>query len=64
MYAKLEQVLLVAAKKDDYSSELQPVPEFCGKDFNRHELETQLQIFKEIEIACAGHSPFEIHIVI
>ena len=56
MYAKLEPVLLVAAKKDDYSSELQSVLEFYGDDFNRHELETQLQIFKEMEIACAGNS--------
>ena len=28
MYAKLEQVILLAAKKDDYSSELQSVLEF------------------------------------
>ena len=56
MHAMLEQVILLAAKKDDYSSELQSVLEFYGEDFNRHELETQLQIFKEMEIACAGYS--------
>ena len=56
MYSTVEQVILLAAKKDDYSSELQSVLEFYGEDFNRHELETQLQIFKEMEIAGAGHT--------
>ena len=55
MYAKVEQVIRLAAKKDDNSSELQSVLEFHRENFNRHELEPLLQIFKEMEIACAGH---------
>lgn len=56
MYAKLEQVLLLAATKEDYSSELQEVVGFYRDDFDRSDLETQLEIFSQMEIEPAGDS--------
>jgi hypothetical protein len=41
MYAKLEQVLRLAAKNISYSAELQEVVDFCRDDFNKSELETE-----------------------
>ena len=43
MYAKLEQVILLAVKNRNYSSELEEVIDFYGDDFNKSELETQLE---------------------
>jgi len=54
VYAKLEQVLLLAAKIGDYSSELKEVTEFYKDDFNNSELETQLEIFSQMKFDCAG----------
>ena len=51
MYAKLEQVVLLAAKNGNYSSELQEVVDFYGDDFNKSELETQLEVFSQMEAA-------------
>ena len=51
MYAKLEQVILLAAKKGSYSSEFQEVIDFYGDDFNKSEFETQLEMFSQMEAA-------------
>ena len=40
MYAKLEQILLLAATNNNYSAELKEVVEFFKDDFNSSELET------------------------
>ena len=49
MHAKLEQVVLLAAKTGNYSSEFQEVVDFYLNDFNRSELETQLEVFSQME---------------
>ena len=51
MYAKLEQVVLLAAKNGNYSSELQEVVELYGDEFNKSELETQFEGFSQMEAA-------------
>lgn len=54
LYTKLEQVLLLAATKGDYSSELQEVVGFYREDLDRSDLENQLEIFSQMEIEPAG----------
>jgi hypothetical protein len=39
MYAKLQQILLLAASQKDYSPILREVVHFYGSDFNASELE-------------------------
>ena len=56
MYAKLEQILLLAATNSNYSAELKEVVEFYKDDFNSSELETQLEIFSQMNINGAGDS--------
>ena len=53
-YAKLEQALLLAITNGDYSRELTEVAEFYKDDFNKSELETQHEIFSQMEIDLAG----------
>ena len=45
VYRNLETLLLKAANKEEYSSELREVVTFYGSDFNESELSTQLEIF-------------------
>ena len=45
LYQNLEQLLIKAANKVDYSTELQHVISFYGDDFKESELCTQLEIF-------------------
>ena len=45
LYSNLEQLLLKAVCKENYSSEFDFVTKFYGPDLNVHALETQLQIF-------------------
>ena len=56
VYEKLEQTLLLAATNNNYSSELKEVAEFHKDDFNSSELETQLEIFSQINFDSAGDS--------
>ena len=56
MYAKLEQILLLAATNNNYSSQLKEVAEFYKDDFNSSELENQLEIISQINIDVAGDS--------
>ena len=55
MYAKLEQLLLLAATQKDYSQTLQEVLDFYGLDFNASELETHLELLGHMDIECAGN---------
>lgn len=43
MYARCEQLLLKAVRKEDYSEELKAVTSFYGGDFKRDVLDTQLK---------------------
>ena len=45
MYAVCEQLLVKAARKEDYSVELEFVTNFYGDDFKRNLLDTQLKTF-------------------
>ena len=56
IYARLEQVILLAATNRDYTNEVEGVVDFYGDDFNKSELETQLEVFSHMEIECAGDS--------
>ena len=56
MYAKLGQILLQAATNKNYSSELKEVAELNKDDFNSSELETQLEMFSQMNIDGAGDS--------
>ena len=56
IYAKLEQVLLLAATNGNYSRELTEVTKFYKDDFNKSDLETQLEILSQMKIDCAGDS--------
>jgi len=45
LYQTLEELLVKAANKEDYSEQLHKVVAFYGSDFDKSELHTQLQIF-------------------
>ena len=45
MYQKLEEVIIKAANKEDYTNELEEIVSFYGNDFDTNELSTQLDIF-------------------
>ena len=45
MYQKLEEVIIKAANKEDYTKELEEIVSFYGNDFDTDELSTQLDIF-------------------
>lgn len=57
LYANLEQVLIKACKKMDYSEELKEVTQFYASDFSEPELKTQLEILSCMEIKSQGDSP-------
>ena len=56
MYAKLEQVIPLAAKNGNYSSELQEVIDLYRDDFNKSVFETQLEVFSQMEAAHSSDS--------
>ena len=56
MYAKLGHILLQDATNKNYFSELKEVAELNKDDFNSSELETQLEIFSQMNIDGAGDS--------
>ncbi len=47
-YSNVQNLLLKAAKSEDYSEELQFVQSFCGSDFNSVLLSTHLEIFSHV----------------
>ena len=53
---ELKQILFLAATNENYSSELKEVVEFYEDDFNSSELETQLEIFSQMNIDSVGDS--------
>lgn len=57
MYARCEQLLVQAARKEDYSVELELITNFYGDDFNRDLLDTQLKtlpfVFSAPDVASA-----------
>ena len=57
IYVNLEQLLLKASSNEDYSDELGAVCEFFGCDFNRSQLETQLQVLGCMEINSSTSTP-------
>ena len=46
----------MAATNGNYSTELTEVTEFYKDDFNKSDIETQLEIFSQMKIHCAGDS--------
>ena len=56
LYASMEQLLMKACSKADYSRELQDVTEFFQNDFNKSELDTHLQLLSCMNIECSGES--------
>ena len=54
IYAKMEQVLILAAMKGNYNEELQTVLEFYQNDFCKSELESQLEILGQMNISKTG----------
>jgi len=56
IYRKLEQLLLQATKKEDYTNTMKDVVEFYKGDFNSSELETQLEAFSCMNIQKNGDS--------
>ena len=56
VYKKLEQLLLQATKKEDYTNTMKDVMEFYQGDFNSFELETQLEVFSSMKIQKNGDS--------
>jgi len=55
-YRKLEQLLLQAKKKEDYTNTMKDIMEFYQSDFNSFELETQLEAFCCMNIQKNGDS--------
>ena len=56
MYSNLEQVLIKACSKENYSHELKEITGFFHADFNRSELETQLQLLSVMNVETAGQT--------
>ena len=56
MYSNLEQVLIKACTKKDYSHELKEITDLFQADFNKSELDTQLQLLSLMNIKIAGKS--------
>ena len=56
MYANLEQLLVKACKKMDYSEEYREVTQFYTSDFSEPELKTQLEVLSCMEFESCGDS--------
>jgi len=54
-YSSLEQLVIKAALKKDYSRELNEIVTFYASDFNKSELETQLELLGQLNIPVSGH---------
>ena len=54
MYSKLEELIVKAATKMEYTQELQEVIKFYGADFNASDLETHLELLGQMEIEVSG----------
>ena len=54
MYSKLEELVIKAATKTDYTQELQEGIKFYGADFNTSDLETHLELLGEMNIEVSG----------
>ena len=55
-YSTLEQLIIKAVIKKDYLQELNEVVSFYVSDFSKSELETQLELLGQMEIAISGHN--------
>ena len=56
LYSMLEQLLRKASSNGDYTVELEEVTDFYSTDFNKSELDTQLQFLGCIDIKCSKQS--------
>ena len=54
MYSKLEELIIKAATKTDYTQQLQEVVKFFGADFVASDLETHLELLGEMKIEVSG----------
>ena len=54
MYFKLEELIIKAATKTDYTQQLQEVVKFFGADFIASDLETHLELLSEMKIEVSG----------
>ena len=53
-YSTLEQLIIKATTKKDYLQELNEVVSFHASDFSKSELQTQLELLGQMEIAVSG----------
>ena len=53
-YSTLEQLIIKAVTKKDYLQELNEVISFYALGFSKSELQTQLELLGQIEIAVSG----------
>ena len=56
IYSNLEQLLIKTCSKKDYSQELKEITDLFHADFNKSELETQLQLLSVMNIETAGQT--------
>ena len=56
IYSNLEQLLIKTYSKKDYSQELKEITDLFHADFNKLELETQLQLLSVMNIETAGQT--------
>ena len=54
MYSKLEELIIKAATKTDYTQELQEMIKFYGTDSNAFDLETHLELLGQMKIEVSG----------
>ena len=54
MYSTLEELIIKAATKTDYTQELQEMIKFYGTDFNASDLETYFELLGEMKIKVSG----------
>ena len=47
MYHNIQDLLLKAARNEDYEAEVKHVTEFYASDVNAYQLKTQLQVFSQ-----------------
>ena len=56
IYSNLEQLLIKTCSKKDWSQELKEITDLFHADFNKSELETQLQLLSVMNIETAGQT--------
>ena len=47
MYSSIQELLLKAARIEDYEAEVKHVTEFYASDLNAYQLKTMLQVFRQ-----------------